>query len=117
MGIIQSLCNTNLFLQTQLCGSSVRTSKILITLHAPTCSWRLIEAAQGISNALPNDRSVLGGENEATYLAKQAKAQGFTVMRMFGIADVNWNEGSPLQPSPGAHFSQSCCRSFLACKC
>ena len=66
------------------------------------CSWRLVEAAQGIPNALPNDKSVLNGENEATWLAQQAKAQGFTVMRLFGIADVNWDEGAALQPSPGA---------------
>ena len=65
-------------------------------------SWRLIEAAQGISNALPNDKSVLNGENEATYLAQQAKAFGFNIMRLFGLADVNYNEGSPLQSSPGA---------------
>jgi hypothetical protein len=65
-------------------------------------SWRLIEAAYGVQNALPNDLSVLGGENEATWLAKNAKQQGFTAMRLFGIGDVNWNEGAALQPSPGA---------------
>ena len=65
------------------------------------CSWRLVEAAQGIQNALPNDKSVLGGLNEATYLAQQAKSHGLNVMRLFGIADVNYNEGAPLQPSPG----------------
>ena len=65
------------------------------------CSWRLVEAAQGIQNALPNDKSVLGGLNEATYLAQQAKSHGLNVMRLFGIADVNYSEGSPLQPSPG----------------
>ena len=67
------------------------------------CSWRLVEAAQGIQNALPKDTSVLGGLNEATYLAQQAKAHNFNVMRLFGIADVNYNEGMPLQPSPGQH--------------
>lgn len=45
---------------------------------------------------------MLGGLNEATYLAQQAKAHGFNVMRLFGIADVNYNEGMPLQSSPGA---------------
>ena len=65
------------------------------------CSWRLVEASQGIQNALPKDTSVLGGLNEATYLAQQAKAHNFNVMRLFGIADVNYNEGMPLQPSPG----------------
>lgn len=60
-----------------------------------------MEAAQGISNALPKDTSVLGGLNEATYLAQQAKQHDFNVMRLFGIADVNYNEGMPLQPSPG----------------
>ena len=60
-----------------------------------------MEAAQGIQNALPNDKSVLGGLNEATYLAQQAKSHGLNVMRLFGIADVNYNEGAPLQPSPG----------------
>lgn len=67
------------------------------------CSWRLVEAAQGISNALPKDTSVLGGLNEATYLAQQAKAHNLNIMRLFGIADVNYNEGMPLQSSPGAH--------------
>jgi hypothetical protein len=67
------------------------------------CSWRLVEAAQGISNALPQDTSVLGGLNEATYLAQQAKAHNLNIMRLFGIADVNYNEGMPLQSSPGAH--------------
>ena len=62
-----------------------------------------MEAAQSIPNALPNDKSVLNGQNEATWLAQQAKAQGFTVMRMFGIADVNWGEGSALQTSAGVH--------------
>ena len=66
------------------------------------CSWRLVEAAQGIPNALPSDKGVLGGQNEAAWLAQQAKAQGFTVMRLFGIADINWGEGSALQTSPGA---------------
>ena len=55
-----------------------------------------------MSNALPNDQSVLDGENEATWLAKNAKQQGFTAMRLFGIGDVNWNEGAALQTSPGA---------------
>ena len=50
---------------------------------------------------------MLGGLNEATYLAQQAKAHNFNVMRLFGIADVNYNEGMPLQPSPGQH-SQLC---------
>ena len=63
-----------------------------------------MEASQGIQNALPKDTSVLGGLNEATYLAQQAKAHNFNVMRLFGIADVNYNEGMPLQPSPGQHF-------------
>ena len=62
-----------------------------------------MEASQGIQNALPKDTSVLGGLNEATYLAQQAKAHNFNVMRLFGIADVNYNEGMPLQPSPGQH--------------
>lgn len=64
-------------------------------------SWRLIEAAQAIDNALPQDKSVLNGQNEATYLAQQAKTFGFNTMRLFGLADVNYNEGSPLQSSPG----------------
>ena len=64
-----------------------------------------MEAAQGIQNALPNDQSVLGGLNEATYLAQQAKSHGLNVMRLFGIADVNYNEGMPLQPSPGLLLS------------
>ena len=66
-----------------------------------TRSWRLIEAAQAIDNALPQDKSVLNGQNEAQYLAQQAKAFGFNIMRLFGLADVNYNEGAPLQPSPG----------------
>ena len=70
------------------------------------CSWRLVEAAQGISNALPKDTSVLGGLNEATYLAQQAKAHNLNIMRLFGIADVNYNEGMPLQSSPGAHANR-----------
>ncbi|BDA49901.1 Mannan endo-1,4-beta-mannosidase 1 [Coccomyxa sp. Obi] len=69
-------------------------------------SWRLIEAAQGIQNALPNDQSVLNGENEATWLAQQAKSFGFNIMRLFGLADVNYNEGSPLQSSPGQYNEQ-----------
>ncbi|CAK0786609.1 hypothetical protein CVIRNUC_009823 [Coccomyxa viridis] len=69
-------------------------------------SWRLVEASQGIQNALPKDTSVLGGLNEATYLAQQAKAHNFNVMRLFGIADVNYNEGMPLQPSPGQYNEQ-----------
>ena len=73
------------------------------------CSWRLVEAAQSIPNALPNDKSVLNGQNEATWLAQQAKAQGFSVMRLFGIADVNWGQGSALQTSPGAARTPSCC--------
>ena len=76
------------------------------------CSWRLVEAAQGISNALPKDTSVLGGLNEATYLAQQAKAHNLNIMRLFGIADVNYNEGMPLQSSPGAHAND--CKVFLA---
>ena len=64
-------------------------------------------------NALPQQLSVLGGENEATWLAQNAKQQQFTAMRMFGIADVEWNEGSPLQPSPGAHSHRFC----PACMC
>ena len=75
------------------------------------CSWRLVEAAQGISNALPQDTSVLGGLNEATYLAQQAKAHNLNIMRLFGIADVNYNEGMPLQSSPGAHA----CRRLARC--
>ncbi len=66
-----------------------------------TRSWRLIEAAQAVSNALPQDKSVLNGQNEAQYLAQQAKSFGFNLMRLFGLADVNYNEGSPLQTSPG----------------
>ena len=56
-------------------------------------------------NALPQDKSVLGGQNEAAWLAQNAKQLQFTAMRMFGIADVSWNEGSQLQPSPGACWS------------
>ncbi|KAK9903432.1 hypothetical protein WJX75_005512 [Coccomyxa subellipsoidea] len=69
-------------------------------------SWRLIEAAQAIDNALPQDKSVLNGQNEATYLAQQAKTFGFNTMRLFGLADVNYNEGSPLQSSPGQYNEQ-----------
>lgn len=87
------------------CGSSNYHDDCMTAYHTTSlclfCSWRLVEAAQGIQNALPNDKSVLGGLNEATYLAQQANAHGLNVMRLFGIADVNYNEGSPLQPSPG----------------
>ena len=62
---------------------------------------RLLQTAHGIFVALPEDDSVLGSLNEATYLAQQAKQHDFNVMRLFGIADVNYNEGMPLQPSPG----------------
>ena len=73
-----------------------------------------MEAAQGIQNALPQDTSVLGGLNEATYLAQQAKAHNFNVMRLFGIADVNYNEGMPLQPSPGQ--SSRLCPASTICR-
>ena len=72
----------------------------MTNLNVPR-SWRLIEAAQAIDNALPQDKSVLNRQNEATYLAQQAKTFGFNTMRLFGLADVNYNEGSPLQSSPG----------------
>jgi hypothetical protein len=80
-----------------LCGHGGARSSILL------CSWRLIEAAEGVPNALPQQMSVLGGLNEATYLAQNAKTVQFNIMRLFGISDVNYNEGSPLQPSPGVH--------------
>lgn len=74
-------------------------------------SWRLIEAAQAIDNALPQDKSVLNGQNEATYLAQQASKFGFNIMRLFGLADVNYGEGSPLQPSPGESPASAHCKS------
>ena len=78
-----------------------------------------MEAAQGIQNALPNDNSVLGGLNEATYLAQQAKSHGLNVMRLFGIADVNYSEGSPLQPSPGLLLGLDvpCWLASIRCPC
>ena len=51
------------------------------------CSWRLIEGALGIANAVP-DEGLLGGQNFADWLFSYAASHGLHVVRIFGIGDI-----------------------------
>lgn len=67
------------------------------------CSWRLVEAANGIANALPQDSSLLNGKNFVDWLFDYAVAHKLKVVRMFGFGDVQDGQGAALESSSGEH--------------
>ena len=75
------------------------------------CSWRLIEGAEDVSNAVPDD-NLLGGQNFADYVFQYGTSRGMTVFRMFGFGDVEGGQGGALQPSPGMHLQIDGIRKF-----
>lgn len=67
------------------------------------CSWRLVEAANGIANALPQDSSLLNGQNFVDWLFYYAVAHKLKVVRMFGFGDVQDGQGAALESPSGGH--------------
>lgn len=65
------------------------------------CSWRLVEAANGITNALPQSTSLLEGKNFVDGLFDYAVAHKLKVVRMFGFGDVQDGQGAALESSSG----------------
>ncbi len=63
-------------------------------------SWRLLEGAEGIGNAIP-DQNLLGNQNFADYLFNLGSTHGMTVYRMFGFGDIQDGQGGALETSPG----------------
>jgi len=57
-------------------------------------SWRLLEGAMSVPNALPADASVLGGANVVPYLLSRGKRLGFNTFRCWaGLARGAWCAG------------------------
>ena len=73
------------------------------------CSWRLIEAANGITNALPQSSSLLEGKNFVDWLFDYAVAHKLKVVRMFGFGDVQDGEGAALESPSGELFVRFPC--------
>ena len=72
------------------------------------CSWRLLEGAQGLANAIP-DQNLLNNQNFADYLFNLGTSKGMTVFRMFGFGDTQDNQGGALETSPGDFcFDRQC---------
>ncbi|KAK9827542.1 hypothetical protein WJX74_009674 [Apatococcus lobatus] len=69
-------------------------------------SWRLVEAANGIANALPKDSSLLDGKNFVDWLFDYAVAHKLKVVRMFGFGDVQDGQGAALESASGVFDEQ-----------
>ncbi|KAK9861038.1 hypothetical protein WJX84_009430 [Apatococcus fuscideae] len=73
-------------------------------------SWRLLEGAQGLGNAIP-PQSLLNNQNFVDYLFNLGTSKGMTVFRMFGFGDTQDNQGGALETSPG-QYNESVFKSF-----